>query len=97
MAGIDHFADGIGRKETERLFRETAARQRPRGDGRLIHWLPAPLPGSTAEVVGSMASTAFGVFCIVGGLSMMLGMSLVPAVGVSLAVFAMIRVFMAMV
>jgi len=63
----------------------------------MVPWFKTPEPGSNAEIIGSMLSTAFGVFCIVGGLAMMLGMAFVPATGVSLAVFAMIRVFMAMV
>jgi hypothetical protein len=97
MQGTDSLNVGLPRDETDRLFRETAKRQRPGSDGRLVTFFNAPKPGSTAEQLSSMASTAFGVFCIVGGLAMMLGMAFVPATGISLAVFAMIRVFMAMV
>lgn len=96
MSGFDGLSAGVERDEADRLFRETAARQAHRNDGRLVPWFKGAKPGSTAEIVGSMLSTAFGVFCIVGGVSMMLGMAFIPATGVSLAVFAMIRVFMAM-
>ncbi len=97
MSGTDSLNGALANDETDRLFRETAKRQRPRSDGRLVTLFSQPKAGSTAEQLSSMASTMFGVFCIVGGLSMMLGMAFVPATGVSLAVFAMIRVFMAMV
>lgn len=96
MSGFDDLGAGVRRQDADRLFQETAARQRCRGDGRMITWFNAPEPGSRAERIGSTVSTAFATFCIVGGLSMMLGMAFLPALGVSLAVFAMIRVFMGM-
>jgi hypothetical protein len=94
MTGINEMNAGGEIMDADRLFKEDAARRYATQDGRLVRWLKPPAPGSRAELVSSLFWTAFGVFCIVGGLAMMLGMGFLPAMGVSLVVFAMLRIFM---
>ena len=96
MAGLQKLNAEIVGSEADRLFREEKARRQPKGDGRLVTWIPAPKPGSDAEILSSMLWTWFGVFCVVGGMAMMLGMSAILATSVSLVTFAALRVFIEM-
>lgn len=89
MSRIDDFETGMSRTEADRLFREDAAR-RLNADTRLVKWFGAPETSAQAERAGRLLTTAFAVFCIVGGLAMTLGVALLPASALSAVAFVVL-------
>jgi hypothetical protein len=89
MSRTDDFDIGLSRRDADRLFREDAARRRA-ADPRLIRWFAAPGTTTSDDRIGRLLTTLFAVFCIVGGIAMLLGMAFVPATLLSTAAFAAI-------
>ncbi|MGI1662393.1 hypothetical protein ACRDNQ_09130 [Palleronia sp. KMU-117] len=89
MSRTDDFDIGLSRRDADRLFREDAARRRD-ADPRLIRWFAPSGDTHGDDRIGRLLTTAFAVFCIVGGLAMLLGMSFVPAALLSASAFAAI-------
>ena len=86
MARIYDLQAASPRSEADRLFREDAARRRG-ADLRLLKWFGPAVDGDRGEWMGRMLTTAFTVFCIVGGIGMALGVTLLPALLASGLIF----------
>lgn len=86
MARIDDLETAVPRSEADRLFREDAARTR-NADPRLLKWFGTAVDSDRGEHMGRLLTTAFTVFCIVGGIAMAFGVTLLPALLISALVF----------
>jgi hypothetical protein len=91
MARAEDLETILPRREADRLFREDASRLH-RTDPRLVAWFGSSATGSDGDHMGRMLITAFAVFCIVGGISMALGATLLPALVISAIVFVAVGI-----
>jgi hypothetical protein len=91
MARVEDLETAVSRREADRLFREDAVRRRS-ADPRLVKWFGPPAGGREGERTGRLLTTAFTVFCIVGGIAMALGVTLLPATALSALTFVVIGI-----